>query len=72
MPERRLQKCREAYRCHRGFVLTPWPHCDCKACEYARRAPAEYAKMVLSRDYRTDFSGTSPYVEPDAETPWAV
>jgi len=39
MPEARLQKTRESYRCGRSFVLTPWLHCDCRHCDYARRVP---------------------------------
>lgn len=38
MPDARLQRTRETYRCGRSFVLIGWKHCDCRACAFANKA----------------------------------
>lgn len=39
MPDGRLENTRKSYRCGRSFVIIPWPHCDCRGCNYARQVP---------------------------------
>lgn len=46
MPERRLQKTRDSYRCGRTMVIVPWTHCPCDGCRYALEAPRRYGAIM--------------------------
>lgn len=54
MPDDRLARMRDAYRCERAYILVARPHCPCRGCALARDDARRYRELAaaVQRDER--------------------